>query len=145
MLKCLGKVSTMNRSNVAELLLSDHLNSRWWSSPAAPLFYAWRSSFTLIGGFLLQRNAKRFSHCVKGSFLVQKLQILEKLENGSIWIFVSKLIFLSGKKFEIFEFSRLNWSKIVILWFWFGAILGQNRDFGAKSFNIWYILECKIQ
>ena len=105
MLKCLGKVSTMNRSNVAELLLSDHLNSRWWSSPAAPLFYAWRSSFTLIGGFLLQRNAKRFSHCVKGPFLVQKLQILEKLEKWSIFILCQNWIFLAVKNRNIWIFA----------------------------------------
>ena len=53
------------------------------------------------------------SHCVKGSFFVQKLQILEKLAKWSIFIFVSKLTIFGSKKFEVFEFSLVNWSKIV--------------------------------
>jgi len=48
------------------------------------------------------------SQCVEVEFFVQKLQILEKLVKWSILIFVSKLTIFSGKKIEIFEFSRLN-------------------------------------
>ena len=69
------------------------------------------------------------SQCVKCSFLIQKLTILEKLENRSIFISVTKLTFFSGKKFEIFEFSRLNWSKIVISCFY-------SANFRSK-FNFW--------
>ena len=54
------------------------------------------------------------------SIFAQKLQILEELEKWSTFIFVSKLTNFIGKKFEIFEFWRLNWSKIVISWFDFG-------------------------
>ena len=36
--------------------------------------------------------------CVQGPFFVQKLQILEKLEKWSIFIFVSKLTIFSGEK-----------------------------------------------
>ena len=46
------------------------------------------------------------------SIFAQKLQILEELEKWSTFIFVSKLTNFSGKKFEMFEFSRLNWSKM---------------------------------
>ena len=68
------------------------------------------------------------SHCVKGSFFVQKLQILEKLAKWSIFISVLKLINFCGKKFEIFEFSRLNWSKIVIsLVFWLVNFRSKSR------------------
>ena len=45
----------------------------------------------------------------KVHFFVQKLQILEKLEKWSIFMFVSKLTIFIGKNFELFEFSRLNW------------------------------------
>ena len=55
--------------------------------------------------------------CVKCPFFVQKLQILEKFEKWAIFIFCVKVDFFSGKNIEIFEFSRLNWSKIVISWF----------------------------
>ena len=51
---------------------------------------------------------------VKDSFFVPKLHILEKLEKWPIFIFVSKLTLLAVKKLEIFEFSRLNRSIIVI-------------------------------
>ena len=44
------------------------------------------------------------TQCVKSIFLVQKLQILEKLAKWLILIFVSKLTIFSGKTFEIFEF-----------------------------------------
>ena len=71
------------------------------------------------------------SQCVKGPFLVQKLQNLGKLEKWSIWIFVSKLTIFSGKTFEIFEFSRLNRSKIVI----FGQFLVKIAIFGHKNSN----------
>ena len=53
-------------------------------------------------------NKESSAQCVKGSFFVQKIQILVKLEKWSIFIFVSKLTIFSGKNFEIFEFSRLN-------------------------------------
>ena len=46
--------------------------------------------------------------CVEITVFVQKLQILDKLEKSSIFIFVSKLTRFSGKKLEKFEFSRLN-------------------------------------
>ena len=65
------------------------------------------------------------SQCVKGPNFVQKLQ---KLEKWSVFIFVTKLTIFSGKTFEIFEFSRLNWSKVSFHGFiW--AIFGQNRVF----------------
>ena len=67
------------------------------------------------------------SQCIKGPFLVQKLQIHEKLEKWSIFIFVSKLTIFSGGKIEIFEFSRLNRSKIVISWFYLGNFRSKLR------------------
>ena len=71
-------------------------------------------------------------------FLSKNYKILENLEKWSIFIFVSKLTIFSGKKFEIFEFTRLNWSKNCHFMVLFGQFLGQNLDF-------WYILESKIQ
>ena len=50
----------------------------------------------------------------QSSIFCQKMQIFEKLEKWSIFIFVAKLTIFRGTKFKIFEFSRLNWSKIVI-------------------------------
>ena len=47
------------------------------------------------------------TQCVKGPFQVQKLQILQKLAKGSIFIFVPKLTVFMGKKFGIFEFLRV--------------------------------------
>ena len=67
----------------------------------------------------------------KVQFFVQKVKILEKFEKWAIFFsffFFVKIDFFSGKKFEIFEFSRLL--------FLISAILGQNRDFWPKSFNI---------
>ena len=61
------------------------------------------------------RDPTPFTQCCKGSFLVKKIQILEKLEKWSIFTFVSKLTIFSVAKFEIFEFSRLNRSKIAVL------------------------------
>ena len=57
-----------------------------------------------------------YSQCVKGPFLVQKLQILEKLKNGQFLFFCQNWLFFSNKQSEKVEFSRLNWSKIVISW-----------------------------
>ena len=58
----------------------------------------------------------------------------------SIFIFVSKLTIFNGKKFEIFEFSRLNWSKIVISWFYLGNYRSKSRFFCLKILIcIWHI------
>ena len=46
-------------------------------------------------------NATTEAHCVKGPFLVQKLQIREKLPKWSISIFGSKLTVFSGKKSKL--------------------------------------------
>jgi len=73
-------------------------------------------------------------------FFVQKLQILEQLEKWSTFIFVSKLTIFSGKKFEIFEFTRLNWSKNCHFMVLFWALFDQNRDFWP---NIGYTIEFK--
>ena len=45
-------------------------------------------------------TVKYVTQCVEGSFFVQKLQILEKLEKWLIFISVSKLTTLSAKKFQ---------------------------------------------
>ena len=50
---------------------------------------------------LVQSNAEKYhlcrivAQCVKGPIFVQKLQILEKLENGQFLFFVSKLTIFS--------------------------------------------------
>ena len=49
------------------------------------------------------------------------------------------------EKIQIFEFSRLNWSKIVISWFFRGNFYVKIANFEPKSFDIWYILESEIQ
>ena len=67
------------------------------------------------------------------SIFAQKLQILEELEKWSTFIFVSKLTIFSGKKFEKFEFSCLNWSKIVISCFDLGNFRSKSQwFFGLK-------------
>ena len=70
----------------------------------------------VVGGVLLSAlYCCLRPQCVRGPFLVQKLQIIEKLEKWSIFISVSKLTLFSGKKkSKYLNFSRLNWSKIVI-------------------------------
>jgi len=75
---------------------------------------------TVVGGSWRDVPAWTVAHCGGGPFLVQELQILEKLVRWSIWIFVSKLTIFSGKKVKMFEFLRLNWPKIVILVLLFG-------------------------
>ena len=61
-----------------------------------------------------KKNIKKSSN-FKIPFFVQKIQKFEKLEKCSIFIFCVKIdFFWQEKNFEIFEFSRLNWSKIVI-------------------------------
>ena len=59
------------------------------------------------------------AQCVKCPFLSKNYKFLKRLKVGNLYIFCVKIDFFSGKKFEMFEFSRLNWSKIVISWFWF--------------------------
>ena len=55
----------------------------------------------VVGGVLLSAlYCCLRPQCVKGIFLVQKLQIIEKLENWPIFIFD----FFSSKQFEKFEF-----------------------------------------
>ena len=78
------------------------------------------ATYSMVG-----KSCETTTQCVKAPFLVQKLQILEKLEKWSIFISVSKLIILAVKNRNAFEFSRLNWSKIVISWFYW-AILASN-------------------
>ena len=51
------------------------------------------------------------AQCVKALFCVQKFNLMKKINQTSIWILVPKLIIFGGKKSQIFEFSRLNWSK----------------------------------
>ena len=71
--------------------------------------------------------------CGKDHFLVQKLQILEKLEKWFIFIFVPKLTIFSGKKSNRFEFSCVNWSKIDQIQYFVCLTLGQNLAiFGLK-------------
>ena len=56
------------------------------------------------------------------------------------WKLVNFYFCVLFEVFEKFEFSRLV-KNCPFIW----AIFGQNRDFWSESFNIWYILEPKIQ
>ena len=59
------------------------------------------------------------AQCVKCPFLSINYKFLKSLKMGNLCIFCVKIDFFSGKRFEMFEFSHLNWSKMVISWFWF--------------------------
>ena len=74
-----------------------------------------------LGKLLKSFLARLEEQCVKGPFFVQKLQILEKLEKWSIFILVSKLTFLTVKKFEMpLNFRASSGQKLSILWFYLG-------------------------
>ena len=65
--------------------------------------------YAIFFWYQIRQKSQRSHSDVNFAFLVQKLQILEKLEKWSIFISVSKLTIFSSKKFRnAFEFSRLN-------------------------------------
>ena len=54
--------------------------------------------YAIFFWYQIRQKSQRSHSDVNFAFLVQKLQILEKLEKLAIFIFVSKLTIFSGKK-----------------------------------------------
>ena len=65
----------------------------------------------------------------KVHFFSKNYKFLKSLKNGQFW-FCAKNEFLAVK-IEIFEFLRLNWSKIVISWFYLDNLKWKLRWFLA--------------
>ena len=83
------------------------------------VFVAWytihqTSNFQTLGSLLLDTYYKACHSVSKLHFLFKNYKSLKSLKNGQLLFLSQNWLFLAVKIRNRFEFSRLNWSKIVI-------------------------------
>ena len=66
----------------------------------------------------------------KFHFLFKNYKFLKSLKNGQFLFLCQKLSISSGEIFKKIQFSRQNWSKIVISWFFWGQFSIKIAIFG---------------
>ena len=117
-------------------------------------YFRWKLGFYLHKSELRQKKAVKcvvkesssvlaFEHrephtvCQRSMFWSKNYKFLKNFKNGQFWFLCQNQLFLAVNRFEIFEFSCLIWSKIVISWFYLGNLKSKIAIFGPKHSNIW--------